>query len=145
MDSVKVKGQVEIVITDANGNVTDEYKGSNLVTSLGQELMADLIAGSGTAPSHLAMGDDTTSPAKSQTDLVGTEHERVSATVSATNNVITVAATMGGSLGAPVTVGEFGIFNHASAGTLVARFISPSFSLAASSSLNITWTLQIGE
>lgn len=92
-------------------------------------------------PSHIAIGDDGTDPTAEDTDLVGTEHQRVAVTSTLVGKVISLTATLG-NIGSTKTVAEFGIFNDATAGTLIARFVTDEFELGGSDTLDVTWELE---
>lgn len=144
MDKIKIAGKACGFVWTKNKRLIRSIYEKNLVVTSGQNLIAELLTGNGTAPSHLAFGSGTDTPAKSQTALTGTEHYRAQATVYATNNVVTVAHNTTGQP-TDLTVGEFGIFNASSGGTMLARFITQQFTLPANASINLIWTLQIGD
>lgn len=146
MDKILVKGSV--VVTHKRGNeILEVHRGENLVVAAGQALIASLLTGSGTAISHMACGDDNQIPEKDDTTLVGTEHQRVAATISAAANVVSVSATFGGGLAGTLSLAEYGIFNAASGGTMLCRFATSAIQLNAdqSDTIDVTWTLQFGE
>jgi len=143
-ENIQVSGSVELTIRQPNGKVL-KILGDNLVVSGGQNLFAGLFAGDAVdPPSHMACGSSNTAPDKAQTDLVGTEHERVAATVSAVANTVIIEATFGAGLSDPVSIGEFGIFNDASAGDMIARFTTVMFTLPGTSEIDVLWKLTIG-
>lgn len=127
------------------GNKVWTHCGQNLVTTAGFQLaasrMKDATSGGLT---HVAIGSDTTPPTISMTALQGTEHERVSATVTVSSNQITLEAAFGTGILGTVTAGEFGIFNAASSGTMFARFVSPSFSISSTDTVDVTWSIVMG-
>lgn len=144
-DLVKVKGEVTLTITHADGSV-EHKRAPNLVTNVGQDMIASRLEDATTdVVSHIAMGDSVLAPAKDQTDLQGTEHDRISATVAVENNTITYTATFGSNLAADVSVGEFGLFNASSAGDMFARWTTPQFTLPSDSTLDVSWKLTFGE
>lgn len=142
-DKVKVSGKVTAVVREADGR-SWTISGNNLVTTVGEGLFAGLLTGTGDPPSHLAMGTSNQAATLADTDLVGTEHEREAATVTAVGNVLTIAATFIGT-GSDVSVGEFGIFNDDPGGDLVARWVTPLFTMPATAEIDVSWQLTIGE
>lgn len=143
--TLKLKGRARIRIKDKDGNVVKEFYRDNLITVVGFTLFAQLIADEAvTAPSHMAVGDSSDDPESGQTDLQGTELARTTVTTSRVDNEITYTADFSG-IGADIQVSEFGIFNDASAGTMIARFTYPQFTLFASQSMDIDWTMRVGQ
>jgi len=141
-DKLKLSGWVIWELRNAAGVLLFRDECHNLVVDEGLELIASLLIGGGTAPSHMAIGSDGTAPDPSDSAL-GTELARVvftSATV--TDNVITWVGTFGPGVGTG-TVQEAGIFNASSGGTLLARIIHGAFAKGASDTLTITWTLEL--
>lgn len=135
-DKIKVTGRVVI---KKNGVVI--RKGSNIVVTAGLALFAQLVTGSGTAPSHMAIGSSEQSPAVGDTDLVGTEHERAAASGSYDGPGSTWTATFGSGLSGQVTVAEAGLFNDATTGTMVCRFVFDPFTMDATDTLEISWAV----
>jgi hypothetical protein len=113
----------------------------NLIVDAGLELLMYVIESAvPTRPSHMAIGDDNTASAASMTALQGTEHQRVALdSTTRVGKTLSYAATLGGALGADKSVGEFGIFNDAAAGTMLARFVTAIFTLNDGGELDVTW------
>lgn len=122
----------------------------NLVVTAGKDLVANIVqnnSGTPVAPSHMALGDGAVATDAAQTALQGTEHPnpgRVAVTTTRVTNVVTYTATLTNSSGGVITVNEVGIFNAASAGTMLARFLSNSFDMANADALTIAWSLTYG-
>lgn len=135
-----IKGFVKVWL---NGKLIQ--KGQNLITSAGDGLVATLVSGSGTAPSHMAIGAGATTPTATQTALIGTEHERVSTSAAVVDNQLTLTAQFGSGITGSVEVEEIGIFNDASAGTMLARFLTSNFTLSSSDTLDVEWTVAFGD
>lgn len=117
----------------------------NLVVTDGKTLCTQLIADEAvTAPSHIAMGSDGQAVLEGMTDLQGIEHERQAVVTTRIGNQLKYATTLGTTIGADVVVNEFGIFNAASAGTMLARFLSQQFTMGVGDLLDVNWTLTVG-
>lgn len=147
MAMIKIKGSVKIE-HKRDGKVIDTREGDNLVVDTGKALIASRLKDtSDDAISHMACGSSGQVAAESDTALVGTEHQRVSATVTVTDNVITVEATFGSGLSGQKTIAEYGIFNDASSGDMLCRFTTAAQTLDAdeSDTFDVTWTLQFGD
>jgi len=122
------------------------HAGHNVVVTKGYELIAAIVGGSGVKPSHMAFGDSQIPTTSGMTALQGTEFERVgftSTSVSAAS--ITYTATFGAGLSSPVLYNEVGLFNAAAAGDLLARFLTTTFTINPSDSVDVAWTVSFGE
>ena len=65
--------------------------------------------------------------------------------ITVTANEFKLAANFGAGIAVPVTIGEFGLFNAAAGGTMLARFVVPEISLAADDVIDMIWTIQFGD
>ena len=144
-DSIKTIGTLDIVLTDENGSVKDQFTVPNLVVSTGRNYIAHRMTGSGnTTMSHMAVGTNNTAAALTDTTL-GTETARVSltsATNSAPGNVVTYVATF--NPGTPATANaltEAAIFNAASNGEMLCRTVFDVVNKGVLDTLTITWTV----
>ena len=98
------------------------------------------------ANSYIGVGDGTTAFAATQTDLVGTSKLRkgMDATYPTTaGNVLTFRASFGTSE-ANFAWNEWGIFNAASAGTMMTRKVESLGTKTSSQSWQITTTITVG-
>jgi len=143
IDSVKARGLVELVLTDENGNIKEQVV-TNLVVDPGLSYIVSRMKDtSQTAMSHMAVGSNTTAAADTNTAL-GAELGRVAldsttiVTTVVTNDSIQYVATFGPGVGTGA-VTEAGIFNAASAGTMLARTVFAVVNKGSLDSLTITW------
>lgn len=143
-EKLSVRGKLNIVLTDALGNIKDQREVDNLVVTSGITYIASRMAGvtQGTM-THMALGSSTTAAAAGQTDLVTLVGSRVglTSTTPATTNIVYVA-----SFGAGISTGaitEAGIFNAASAGTMLCRTVFAVVNKGAGDSMSITWTITL--
>ena len=150
-EEYKLEGRIRMVCHDKEGNLkwdTGEIK--NTVTNAAFAQLA-LLAGDATAVpfTYLAVGTSNTAPAASQTALGGEITDsglaRAAATVSRvtttqTNDTLQLvkAWTATGSK----TVEEVGIFNDASAGTMLGRALTSTKSLVNGEILTITYKVK---
>lgn len=140
---LKVSGHVDLWVKHKDG--TGFRRSSpNLVTSVGQNMLAGLLTGVIDIPTHMACGDSNITPLKEHTALQGTEHERVSVSPQVASNVVTLNAEFGAGIGTDVLVGEFGLFNAISAGSMFARWVTVQFTLPQTSVIAVNWRLTIG-
>ena len=143
-DKLKLSGWVIWELRNAAGVLLFRDEGPNLVVDDGLELIADLLIGGGTAPTHMAIGSDGTAPDPGDSAL-GTELARVAFTsATAAGAVVTWVGTFGAGVGTG-TVEEAGIFNATPAGVLLCRTIHGAFAKAAADTLTITWTLTLSD
>jgi hypothetical protein len=142
-DTIKMTGDLKIVLTDANGQITHEQEIKNLVVTTGKNFIASRMKDTtDTAMTHMAIGSGTTAAAVGDTTL-GTELGRVSltSTTVTTNNVAYVATFPAGTGTGAVT--EAGLFNASSSGTLLCRTVFSVINKGAADTLGITWTVTV--
>jgi hypothetical protein len=146
-DKIKATGQVSFVLTDENGNIK-EQQDHNLVVDSGLAFivsrMKDTTQG---AMSHMAVGTGTTAASDAQTALV-TESARVAfdsttlVTTTVANDSIQYVATFNPGVGT-AAITEAGLFNAASAGTMLARTVFAVINKGALDTLTITWKITV--
>jgi len=141
---------VHAVLRGLDGQIKEERLAHNLVTDAGCAHIADQLASvpDESAMSHMAIGTGTTGPVAGNTTLE-TELDRnaldsfTQGAGAADHTVIYVASWAAGDGTGAIT--EAGIFNAASAGTLLARVVFSVINKGASDTLQITWTLTIAD
>lgn len=140
---LKMKGELKIVLTDAEGNVKDTRDVKNLVVTVGKNYIATRIVGvASDIMSHMAIGTGTATPAVANTTL-GTEAGRVTlASASAANNQVTYTATFPAGTGTGA-ITEAGVFNQSSNGIMLCRTTFPVVNKAAGDSIAITWVVTV--
>lgn len=145
-DSVNVTGSIVATLYDENMNVKEQQSVKNLVMTVGKNMIASRLVGTATnIISHMAVGTGGgTAPAVGQTALTAEiAGSRVAISAgTATNNVVTYTATFGPGVGTG-SISECGLFNAASAGTMLARSNSVVVTKGASDTLALTWTVTI--
>lgn len=141
-DTMKAAGKLSIVVKDANGNVKDTREVENLVVDTGLDFIASRMGGvSADVMSHMAIGTGTTAAAAGDTDVEtinGSREALDSATV--TDNTIVYVGSFDSRTGA---ITEAGIFNAATAGTMLCRTVYSPINLTSADSLTVTWTVTI--
>jgi hypothetical protein len=142
-DSVVLTGALKIVLADAQGNIKDEREVPNLVVTVGKNYIASRMIGTtDNIMSHMAIGTGTTAAAVGNTALV-TEVGRVALSSNVrTNNAIAYVASFAPGTGTGA-ITEAGIFNAASAGTLLCRTVFSVINKGAADTLGITWTVTV--
>lgn len=140
---LKATGQVSIEVFDPAGNLKEKAHIPNLVVQVGRDYIASRMKdATETVMSHMAVGEDSTTPANGDTSL-GTEVGRValdSTTVS--NNVITYVATFPAGTGTG-GLEEAAVFNASSAGDMLCRTTFAIVNKASADSMVITWAITI--
>jgi len=151
MDKVGLKGKVKIRIYKAKTGEIIEEEFENLVVNAGKAEVAKLIGSGlgGTAFSYIAIGTGTTAEAATDTALEA-ELKRKAATVSSvTTNVTDDTAQFEASfssddgLSGSSDVTEYGLFNDATAGTMLSRVVQSAKNLDwdAGDTLSVTWQI----
>lgn len=147
IENLSVKGRLQIVLRDKDGNVKDEREVDNLVVNTGLAFIISRMVGTAKAVmSHMALGAGTTAAASGQTDLVsllGAREILDSSTISGTNNekVVYVSSFEPGDATGAVT--EAGIFNAATGGDMLCRTTFAVVNKAVDDSMTVTWTITL--
>lgn len=151
-DIVKATGKVNILLTDALGNIKDEREIDNLVVLTGREFMASRMKdATATVMSHMAVGTDNTAAASGNTNLgaeVGSSRTALTSTT-VSSNAVTYACTFNPGVGTGALV-EAGIFNYgtytaspSASQILLCRTIFAVINKGAADTLTISWTVTI--
>lgn len=142
-DNVKITGDVKLTLTGPDGAVKDEQHIKNLVVSAGKAFIASRMKDTtDDAMSHMAIGEDDTAANVADTAL-GNEAGRVAlASTTVTSNSVEYIATFPAATGTGAIV-EAGLFNDASAGTMLCRTVFAVINKGAADTISITWTVTI--
>jgi len=142
-DTIKMTGDLKIVLTDENGQIKHEQEVKNLVVTVGKNLIASRLKDTTDgAMSHMAIGSGSTAAANADTTL-GTELGRVSLTsTTVTNNNVAYVATFPAGTGTGA-VTEAGLFNDGTAGDMLCRTVFSVINKGAADTLGITWTVTV--
>lgn len=142
-DSLKLTGAVSLVLRDKDGNVKQTKEAKNLIVDTGLNFICDRMKDDETAMTHMALGSGTTAAAAGDTALGSQLGSRVSLTSSTVtdNQIVYVCSFPAGSGTGAVT--ESGIFNAASAGTMLCRVVFSEVNKSADDTLQITWTISL--
>jgi hypothetical protein len=147
-DSLKTKGLVQVQLLDAAGNVKETREIPNLVVNSGLAYIASRIKDStATTMSHMAVGSGNVAAAAADTGL-GTQLGRVAldsttlVTTTTTNDAVQYVATFAAGTGTGA-ITEAGIFNAASAGTMLCRTVFAVINKGALDTLIITWKVTV--
>jgi hypothetical protein len=141
-EGVGVSGIVEIRLFDKNGKLKKYRKVKNRVPTVGLNHIADQLSsspGEG-AMSHMAVGTGTNAAAAGDTTLQTELDRNTLSSRTDSGAVVTYVASWAAGDGTGA-ITEAGIFNAASAGTLLARQVFTAINKGASDTLQITWTI----
>src|SRR6478609_3312920 len=118
LENVKVKGQVELVLRDKDGNIITREQ-PNLIVNTGLALVTSRLIGTASGViSHMAVGTTNTAAAATQTDLLAIAGSRKAitsanqVTTTVTNDTVQYIATFIAGEGTGALV-EAGLFNAA--------------------------------
>lgn len=143
-DTLKIEGNLIILKTAGDGS-QERIEHKNLVVSVGKTNIAARMSGNTAAVmSHMAVGTGNTAAVVADTTLQ-TELARVALTVAGgtpSSNTVTYSAAYGAGTGTGALT-EAGIFNAASAGTMLCRTVFPVINKQAADSITITWVISI--
>ena len=144
-DAIKMAGNLKLVLTDENGNIKQEEEVKNLVVTVGKNYIASRMKdATATAMTHMEVGTSSTAAAVGDTALVAavaSSRVTLTSTTVTTNSVAYVASFPAGTGTGALT--EAGIFNAASAGTLLCRTVFSVINKGAADTLGITWTVTV--
>lgn len=143
-ESMKISGEVSLVLTGPDGKVKQEITRPNLVVTTGTAFIASRMEGTDDAVmSHMAVGSGTTTAAASDTDVesvLGTR-EAIDTSVATNNQIVYTCGFEAGDGTGAVT--EAGIFNASTGGSMLCRTVFPVVNKQADDVLTITWTITI--
>ena len=144
-DSIKMKGKLNIVLTGPDGEVKEQREVDNLVVTVGKNFIASRMKdATATAMTHMEVGTSTQAAAVGDTALiaaVASSRVTLTSTTVTTNSVAYVASFPAGTGTGALT--EAGIFNAASAGTMLCRTVFSVINKGAADTLGITWTVTV--
>lgn len=138
-DSMEMTGKLEIF---KNGELVREI--DNLVVTAGKGFVASRMIGTTPAVmSHMAVGTGATAPAAGDTTLQTELNRQALGTPSVAGAVVSYSATFAAGQGTGALT-EAGIFNAASAGTMLCRTTFAAVNKGASDAITINWTVTVG-
>jgi hypothetical protein len=144
-DNIKITGDVKIDIIGADGAVKDSREIKNLVVTTGKTFIASRIVGvASTVMGWMELGTGTTAAAVGDTTLqtvISGSRVTLTSGTAATNVVTYVASFPAGTGTGAVT--EAGVFNAASAGTMLCRTVFAVVNKGAADAMSITWTITV--
>ena len=151
-ETVFAKGLLKLELFDEAGNKKREENVENMIVNAGLAFIASRMKdATATAMTHMGVGDSATAAATAQTDLQAASNKvRVAldsttlVTTTATLDSIQYVATFPAGTGS-WSLAEAGLFNAASAGTMLSRTTFGVITKGATDSLVITWKIIIAD
>ena len=144
-DFINATGKLNIQVIDPNGNVKQEQTIDNLVVTAGKVFIASRMAGTTSAVmSHMAIGTGTTAAAVGDTALqTQSAIVALTSTTPSSNTVVYVGTFSAGTPATLTAITEAGIFNAASAGTMLCHTIFSAVNKDTGDTMAITWTITL--
>lgn len=143
-DTLKLRGDVAIVLKDKDGKVKDTRQITNLLVDEGLQYVCAAMAGTESGQmTHMAVGSDPTAPVGANTNLgaiLGVRELLDSTT--ALNNTITYVASFEPGEGTGAVV-EAGIFDAPTDGVMLCRTTFAVINKGADDTMSITWTITL--
>jgi hypothetical protein len=146
-DTIKLKGALELVLKNLNGEVVETVRQNNVVVTTGRVWVLKQIASSlmttNQSISYLAVGTSTTSPTTADTAL-GNEYARKQISSFITDGLTSTvpywrAQVLFASNEANTTLSEAGLFNSSSGGTMLARATFGTINKTTSNTLEVNY------
>jgi hypothetical protein len=141
-ETLKVTGQVSVVITGKDGQIKDQREIKNLVVTVGKEFIAGRMVGTPTAMSHMAIGSGTTAADVADTTLESELGRVALGSASVSGAVVTYTATFPPGTGTGA-VTEAGTLNASSGGILLCRTVFAVVNKGADDAMAITWAVTV--
>lgn len=144
-ESLKITGSLKIDVFSPDGSLKDSREVKNLVVTSGKTFIASRMVGvASNVMSHMELGTGTTAAAVGDTALqtvISASRTALTSGTSSTNVVTYVASFPAGTGTGAVT--EAGIFNAASAGTMLCRTVFSVVNKGVDDAMSITWTITV--
>lgn len=142
--NVGSKGELTILLKRATGE-NEVYEFKNLAVSTGLNfIVSRMKEGTDAVMSHMSLGEGTTAADLGditlESEIAGSRVGLTSTEV--TGNTITYVATFDPGVGTGA-VTESGIFNDATAGTMLCRTVFPVVNKQPGDSMTVNWTVTI--
>lgn len=136
---IKISGRVRAIVENVETGEKKEIPwGDNLVTDVGEALVAAWLAGEGpTVVNYSAVGSDNTGPTEGDTAL-GTEIDRLQVTSISRSGAVVTYSTFYGISDGNGSWEEHGLFNDPTTGTMFARAL---FSATVNKTTSLTVTV----
>lgn len=149
-DTLQMRGRIEMQLQDALGNpVGPRIVHNNTIVTVGRRWVLNNIYSGGASSaeviSHIAVGTSTTAPATSDTGL-GSESTRIAIGTWTTSNLTSNPPSWRAEASfatnqANTTLGEMGLFQSSSGGTMLGRATFSTIDKTTSNTLSVSYTV----
>jgi len=145
IEKLKFNGELQVVLTGSDGKIRETHDFKNLVVSTGLNyIVSRMKDATATAMSNMSVGTSATAAVAADTalgaEIASSRVVLISTTV--LTNTITYVATFGAGVGTGA-ITEAGIFNAASAGTMLCHTVFPVVNKQSGDSMTVTWTVTV--
>ncbi len=137
---IKTIGTVTVKLYGPDGTVINQHR--NQVVNTGQHWIATRIIGGGNPVSHIEVGTGSSPVASTDTRLQLPLHRQsLKADATVANNTITFTVQLAeGQATGPIT--EYGLFDAATGGTMIARMVEGVVNKSATMAMDIVWEIR---
>jgi hypothetical protein len=143
VDNIQVTGDLTLELF-RDGVSVHKTEIHNMVVDSGRNLIAKLLAGTSTRPTHIGLGSINTAPVASNTELfaeIGSR--RVFNSAYTTDNVTTYVTTFPSGVGTAAVVREAGLFNASTGGIMLCRTSFNTITKTTADNLVVTWNVRV--
>jgi hypothetical protein len=145
-DSLKVTGDLVVEITGPDGKLKDRREVKNVVVTVGKTFIASsMLKTTSNVPiamTHMAIGSGATAAVVADSVLGAELGRSTLSSATSTGAVVTYVASFAATVGTGA-ITEAGIFNAASAGTMLCRTVFSVVNKGADDSMSITWAITV--
>ena len=148
-DVIHLRGALDIILGDSKGNPLESIHIDNTVVTAGRRWVLQQLNSSQISTNltigYVAVGTSTTAPATSDT-VLGSEQDRNAVNNYTTSNLTSNPPSWRAECSwatneANTTLGEAGMFNSSSGGTMFSRATFATVNKTTSNTLAISWTV----
>lgn len=147
-ETIKLSGNVTLILIDSNGNIKHTRKISNLVVNSGITFIASRMAGTAkSVMTHMALGSNAVSAQPTQTDIQTILGSRVPLLVNGgtpSSSSINYSCEFNSGISTGL-VAEAAIFNSGTAATgdMLCRIVFTAINKIATDSLIVNWNINL--
>ena len=142
--SIKLTGKVNIKKYE-NGELIDNINIDNIIVTNGQNYIAQrILNNTTTAMTHMGIGSSQVPQTVDDTALFQEILRNTFVTGTVTNSQVEYVASFAAPVSGSRSITEAGIFNAASAGTLLCRTTFPPVTQTTGQTIAISWVISVG-
>lgn len=143
-ENIGLKGEIFAKIIKPNGKII-EYNYPNLVVADGKTNIAGMLIADnapGDAYDYIAIGTGSTTPDVTDTDLVNEVYARINTSGAQLGSVASFTGSF--AISGTVAITEYGLFNAATAGSMLSRISGATVTLGDGDFLEINHRITVG-